>query len=364
MKNSRKIIILTAVVLISSLAFCLGFAGIPRIGIVTTETEDESVSRTHCIPMEFSEETEITEKTETSATTERTAIEKENPTTKKTTTTKKETTTKKSNATKKTTASSTTVYTTQYNIKEMENRLFNEEWYFYDDSGEYKCKFFSDGTYEIYSENGSICRSGYYILDGNNLFLFNQCGNVISKMVYDPESKEFFAENYQRETTTAKPTTTQAEVALNDSNAVSLLWDAVECYDCFLNTTTYGLEYDYFGEYITCPHCGEQAFLVENFGSISDMYAYINRYLTGDAKETAEYYLEESIGYGMLTEYGGKLYVCWMYNEKGYCGFNYYSTRIVYEYQDGSYTVAVDDLDAEETYYLDVYFENGGYKIG
>ncbi len=362
MKNSHSIVVITAVILISSFIFCFVFAGIPETNRLSAETfateaTEETTSFTHLSTEGKKETTDAEEKN--------TTVTPKAATTKKPTATRKPATTKKPVTTKKPAA---TEYTTKYNIREMENRLISEEWHFYDDNGEYRCRFFSDGTYEIYNENGYVCKSGYYCLDGNNLFLFNQCGDVISKMIYDTKSEEFFGENYKKENATAKttiPTTTASNKnTLNDSNVLWLLSNAVACYDDYVNSTTFGLEYDYFGETVTCPHCGEQAFLVTNYNSYSEVIAPVNKYLTGDAKDAAMFYIQETADCGMLIEYAGNLYVCGMYNEKGYCRLNCSSIRLVSEYSDGSYRIAVDDIEGEETYYLDVYFTDGEYKIG
>lgn len=159
-------------------------------------------------------------------------------------------------------------------------------------------------------------------------------------------------------------TTKQYKNRLDISNASLLLSDAVYCYDCFLNTTTFNLRYDYYGEYIICPHCGDQAFLVKNYNSYSELNAYINKYLTGEAKDCAEDNLQECINYGMLTEYNGNLYVCGMYNDRGYSSLDCNSILLLTEYSDGSCFIAVNDSDNEETYYLTVFYINGEYKVG
>lgn len=184
-----------------------------------------------------------------------------------------------------------------------------------------------------------------------------------------PETTSKIETTSKPETTKHKSETIQTtaktyEDILDSSNALWLLSNAVYCYDGFLNTTTFNLEYDYYGEYIICPHCGDQAFLVKNYSSFAEMNAYIDKYLTGEAKNLAEEYLQECIDFEMLTEYNGNLYVCGMYNDKGYSNLNCSSIRLISKYSDGSALIAVDDFDSEETYYLDVYFIDGKYKIG
>lgn len=345
MKKTFNAIIMAAFVLAASSLFCLAVTEMPKLNIMSVDEQTtEFYTLSFCL-----ETTEKTDLITLKGTSKKPKTTKESTTTPKPTTTKKPVTTTKP---------ATTAIVTKYNIQEMEDRLVNGNWHFYDNNREYECKFFRDGSYETYDENGSVCERGYFCIDGNYIFIFNLCGEVTSKMIYDSDSGEFFAENYEKESTTASRTD------LNDSNAVYLLSDAVLCYDDFLNSTTFGLEYDCFGEYITCPHCGDQAFLVNNFSSLLDIYKYIDQYLTGDAKMFAEQYVEECTDLGMITEQNGKLYVCGMYNEKGYCVFDCNTIRVISEYRDGMYRVAVDDVDGENTCYLNVYTIEGKYKIG
>lgn len=362
MKNIKKVTVMTVLILVFSGAFCgiclamtekeAGFSVTYTETFATTEenTQEETV-HTHYVEDDSDEETE----TET--------------TTRKTTTTRKPTTTAKPETTRKPTTTgkpSTTVPQTKYDISEMEERLLNETWTIYFECSEYNLRFFSNGTFEIYDDCGNICTNGRYGLDGNNLYLFDNCGNVISYMEYDISDRMFYSPDFDKDSITeiTEPVTETDNGILDVSNVGLLLSDAVYCYDGCINTTSLNLEFDYEGEYITCPHCGFEAYPVTNFDSRADLENYIDEYLTGNAKETACEDLDDRFNNNLFTEKNGKLYVCTMYNDRGFCRIDPDTIRFVIENSDGSYTIAVEDYDRENTYYLDVYYIDGTYKIG
>lgn len=350
MKN-KKLIIMASLILIFTVLFCTVCNGIKKADDYTGPypekseiTEITEISTETIIPNIINDDTSDISETSTSTfhTEGSTSVE----------TTRREPATRENTTVPSATSASP--------LKRM---LVNGEWHFTTPDGKVNCRFFNDGTYEVYDKNGNADGGGYYSIDGNIVYIYDYCGNILNCFEYNEKTNTFTSLLPSCEATTASaPATTNP--ALNSSNVSSLLWDAVECYDLCVNCTTFNLEYNSFGEYIVCPHCGEQAFLVLNYYSRSDIENYINKYLWADAKEYAEQGVEELFNYGMLTEYNGRLYVCSAYNDRGYCGFDKNTIRLISENSDGSYTIAVDDLDYEETYYLDVYCIDGGYKIG
>lgn len=353
MKN-RKLILLPSLILIFSVLFCMVCNSLKKQPnsneFYSGTTEITDITEKSCETSSEKSEKDISSETSEIYATSRSAEESSYS----------ETTRRDTETREKTTVVSVAT-TSSASLKSI---LVNGEWHFTTADGGVNCRFFNDCTYEVYDKNGNVDGGGYYCIDKNTVYIYDYCGNLINCFEYDKNTNEFNSILPVCEPTATTATEEFSEYKLNEDNVVSLLGDAVVCYDSFTNTTTFNLEYSYFGEYITCPHCGEQAFLVTNFNSFSDIRDYINRYLVGNAKNTAEVYVNESIGYGMLTEYNGSLYVCGAYNEKGYCGMDINTIRLISKNFDGSCVIAVDDFDNEETYYLDVYYVNGEYKIG
>ena len=381
MKVSR--IIITIVLILSvSAAFCLTCTGIKNAAFDMTKAEDyeseAEVSLTRENREEDDDDEETSEKKE-----RRTTNKSEEETTKKTNkiteketkktterttqkATEKETekTTKKKETTTRTTTQKSEEHTV-YDAAEIKQNLINETWCLtLPDCSVVECVFYSNCTYSLYDDEGNFIQSGYYSLDGVGICLTDSCGNTIMYLKYNPETESFGDVPSTQEETTVQYTD------LNSSNVKSKLRDAFKCYDECVNCTTFGFRTSY-SDGIICPHCVESgmadtegagyAWLVTNFSSRTEVERYISTYLYGNAREDALFYLDSLFKAGTLIESDGRLYLCPMYNDRGYTPLDTDTIRYIGTTDKGIHTVEIND--GEYWYRFTVVNVDGTYKI-
>lgn len=354
MKTAKNAIIIAASVIILSTAFIFvlaNFSDKPQTNEPTPVFTQEESAEKETVDVEDS----YSFKNE--------GISKKETTTKNAQNTVKEETTKKENSFSEpeTTKPSTTKApeTTDSRTNECYNSLLEGYWYMEDGT---IWSFCANGMIYVYDSNWSYIDYHQFEVYRYTVYVYDNSGNLINKFEYDPATDSLDSYyNY------SEPETTAYTSGLNDSNAYYHLAESIRCYDSFINTNSFGFEFSYGYDYIVCPHCEEYgyteyAYPVTNFSSIQEMYDYIDENLTGSAACSARSYLEDSISYGFITESNGKLYVCPMYNEKGYVAQDPATVSVVGSSDDGSYVIEVEDYDGYSHYYIVVY-ENGSYKI-
>ncbi len=277
----------------------------------------------------------------------------------------KSTTTKTNQEKPKTTNEHTTKTTTyaKSRTQECEEALVNGDWNM--DNGN-KWDFIDDGRLYIYDSNNKYLGLYYYDVSSYKISIYTYDGEFCAVFEYNPYTNriECVYSAYEETVTTCE--------SLNNSNAYYYLADAIEAYSGFIHTNSNNFEFDY-NTRVTCPHCSDfgyygEAWRLVNFTSLTEIEEYINANLTGCAREWAIGSMNELIDNGMIFEYNGNLYVCSMYNEKGYNGLDPETVEVYGTCDDGSYLITVeeytfaDEIEAETFYYIVVY-EDGAYKI-
>ena len=181
--KAKKIILLSSLLLIFTVLFCTVCTGFQKAKSNSNSLPE--LSETVCITESASEPTTQNNENEPSALYE--APETTADTTERTCT--ETTRTPSLPAPKPTTAPFTTRPETS--SSPMKDALVNGEWHFTTPNGGINCRFFSDCTYEIYDEHGNIDDRGYYCIDGNILYVYDSCGNVINCFEYNKNTNEF-----------------------------------------------------------------------------------------------------------------------------------------------------------------------------
>lgn len=376
--KALKPIVLAVIILATSAAFCIACTGINSekekedtaihtVGIDVEYGSDDGEENKEEIEVEdiffeydsyeyepeheeeYTEKSTEREKTEkTERTTERETTEKQ---TERETTAKPETQPEES--------------PTLYDKEDIKQSLINGCWQIVLCDGSLaNCKFYANGTFSIYDGDGNFVESGYYVLDGYGICLMDAEGCILMYLEYNPEEESF------GDTSATTAPATSEEPELNAYNVQEMLEDAVECYDRCVNTTTFGFETSY-SDGITCPHCLEEgtdglegyelAWLVTNYDSREDIEQYIDTYLYGNAREEALIYLNDLFYYGFLTESDGNLYLCPLYNERGYTPLDPDTMKYLGQTTDGKHRIEISDGDF--TYRLDFIYIDGRFKV-